>query len=150
MFLSGISLLHFHLLSLLKDPVGWSSCHKHVFHQTEAVLYWALSFWLLLLPLEELRNMNFEHALRIFVRSIWKTLTSRGRQRAWRSVPWKCSTHFKWPWSHTCLSTNIALIQGKRDTKELILETEHHFSTRPGGWHAFSTATEIQSGCEWW
>lgn len=64
--------------------------------------------------------MGFEHALRSHVTSIWKTLTSGGWQRAWRSLPWKSSTHFiKWPQSNTCLSTNNALIHenGKRRHK---------------------------------
>lgn len=64
--------------------------------------------------------MDFEHALRSHGTSIWKTLTSGGWQRAWRSLPWKSSTHFiKWPWSNTCLSINNALLheKGKRRHK---------------------------------
>lgn len=35
MFLSACLMTGF---SLLKDPVGWSSCHKYTFYQTEAAL----------------------------------------------------------------------------------------------------------------
>lgn len=62
-FLSVCLMTSFHLLSLLKEPVGWSSCHKYTFYQTEAALL-SSQVLLLLLALEELQKTDFENALR--------------------------------------------------------------------------------------
>lgn len=98
----------FHLLSLLKDAVGWNSSPKHIFHQSEAALCWALRFWLSPLPQEELRKRHLEQTSRSHVISIWKTLTSRSREP--QDLSWKCSTRFKGLWINTCPSTNVAPI----------------------------------------
>lgn len=106
------------------------------------------------LSLKKLLKMDFEHALRIHVTSIWKTLTSRGRQRAWKFLAWKSSKHFiKWSWSNACFSTNVALFceKGKKGCKEPYSWDKPPLGEDKPPWKkTFWRAAEIQLGNEWW